>query len=66
MQVDPPESDKDAVDNALMDLLGDPLNWGKEDSQTGAWNGRATNSILISYLPNPDTGSISIADISYI
>jgi len=53
------------VDNALMDLLADPLTWGKEDGESGVWTGWAGDDILIVYVPDRDTGQVAVVDINY-
>jgi hypothetical protein len=62
--LEPPEDHRTAVDEALMDLIKDPTNWGEEDEERGVWTGWANHRILIVYVWNDD-GRVSVADINY-
>ena len=63
--IKPPATHQDLVDNSLMDLLRDPLAWGKEDGDTGVFTGWAGTVILIVYVPNPDSARVTVVDINY-
>lgn len=61
---DPDPAEKALADAFLMALVKDPFAVGREDASTGVWTGW-TGFVLVVYVPDRTTRTVSIADINY-